>query len=84
MWPKKAATKNWLQVGKVAFPSSSPLLRNSEEIFLQKSENGRERKCESDCFLLSVIESCCQKAKTKQILKITKCETNRRHNESFV
>jgi hypothetical protein len=35
-------------------------------------------------FLLSVIESCCQKGKTKQILKITKCETNRRHNESFV
>ena len=59
------------------------MLRNSEEIFLQKSENGRERKCESDCFLLSVIESCCQKAKTKQILKITKCETNGTTNHLF-
>jgi hypothetical protein len=34
-------------------------------------------------FLLSVIESCCQKAKTKQILKITKCETNGTTNHLF-
>jgi hypothetical protein len=30
-----------------------------------------------------VIESCCQKAKTKQILKITKCETNGTTNHLF-
>jgi hypothetical protein len=65
MWPKKAATKNWLQVGKVAFPSSSPLLRNSEEIFLQKSENGRERKCESDCFFIECDRVLLSKGKNK-------------------